>query len=342
MAETPEEQLGAAQTAFDESTAGLTTAQETMDGAKTAWDADEKNEELKTAFSDSEIAFNDLTKSHEGFETTLKDLQLSLKGDDGYWPSDWREKYADGDEKMEKRLARYASPQAAIDAMVSAQNKISSGKMSNILNKDSSPEDIKEYREANNIPEDPKGYSLDMSEGLVVGDDDKAMLKGFLEKAHGSNYTQDNVTSALEWYYGEQDRLQEERYNNDLTFKSAAEDELRKEWGTEYTPNRNLLANYLSADFEEGIGDLIVGARLPDGTMLANHPAILRGFVAKARASNPMGSLVPGSGAKQLESIVDEIATIEARMGDDTWYADKKAQDRYQKLIAARDNVGAK
>jgi hypothetical protein len=340
MADTPEEQLGAAQKSFDDSAAGLVTAQESMDAASAAFKEDEKNEELKTAFTESETSFNGLQKTHTGLETTLKDLQLSLKGDDGYWPTDWREKYADGDDKMEKRLARYASPQAAIDAMVSAQNKISSGNMSLKLTKESTPEDIKEFRTQNSIPEEPKGYSLDMSEGLVVGDDDKEMLKGFLESAHGSNFSQDQVTAGLEWYYGEQERMQQEQYANDLNFKSAAEDELRQEWGVEYTPNRNLMANFLSSDFEEGIGDLIAGARLADGTMLANHPAILRGFVAKARAANPMGALVPGSGAQQLDAIVDEIAALEARMGDETWYKDKKAQDRYMKLVSARDAGG--
>lgn len=337
MAETPnEEQLGAAQDAVNESATALEGLQTSFTEAEEAWKADEENDDLKTAFDNAKVKFDEHTTSHSTLEETLKNLQSQGKE---FWPEDWRKEIAGDDEKLLKRLNRYGSPKAVSEALVAAQDKIASGQMAAKLGENPTDEEIKEYREANGIPENAKDYSLDMSEGLVVGDDDKEMLKGFLDSAHANNYSQDQVTKALEWYYGEQERIQTEMYQNDLQFKADSEDILRQEWGSDYTPNRNLMANYLSTDFGEGVGDLIAGARLADGTMLANHPDILRGFVAKARAANPMGALVPGSGTKQMDSMLDEIAELEKKMEGDDWYKDKKSQERYLKLIEARDKM---
>ena len=272
-----------------------------------------------------------------------------------YWPETWREDYVksitdkDGkpldevaQDKLMKRLSRYASPKASLDAMIAAQNKISSGKLMKTLDKEATSEELADYRSALGIPENPKDYDLTLADGLVIGDEDKARIDEFLVAAHGAHFTPEQVKTGLNWFYAKQEADIVEQYNADVKFHNDAVEELRQEWGGpgEYKANQNLMANYLASDFAEGVDILITGARLPDGRLLGNHPDIVRGFVAKARAANPIGALVPGTGTKQHDALVNEIKEMEGRMRNDpTWHNDKAANDRYMKLVAIRDKV---
>lgn len=334
MADTPDS--GAAWTEAIEAHAEAHSANE-------AFEADNENEDLKTAYETAKQTATEKRAAYDGLFEKVGD-----------WPEDWREKYigsikdsegkeldSEASEKLGKRLQRYASPQAALDAMISAQNKISSGQMTNKLTKDSTPEEVAEWRKENNVPEEAKGYDLSLNEGLVVGEDDKELVNGFLDVAHGVNFSQQQVSAALNWHYKNEESLIAARHEADETHRQAAEEELRAEYGSEYQPNRNLLANYLST-FGEGVAGKIVGARLADGTPFPNDPEIVRSFVSKAREANPAGALVPGTGARQMEAIGDEIDALEKEMGTPEWFKDKKKQDRYVKLVAARDKIKEK
>ena len=60
---------------------------------------------------------------------------------------------------------------------------------------------IGQLREKVGIPEKPGDYDLTLGEGLVVGDDDKESIGEFIGLAHSANYTQEQVTAGLNWYY---------------------------------------------------------------------------------------------------------------------------------------------
>ena len=351
MADTPDD-LGAAEQAFTAAETSFTEAETAYNTSQEAWKADESNEELKTAFTEHETAFNIAKETRDTAKTAFDDLKASANK--GYWPEDWRERYVDkltdkagkplddaAKDKMSKRLARYASPRAMIDAGISAQNKISAGGMIKVPGEDSTPEEIAQYRADMGVPEEAKGYDLTLGDGLVVGDEDKDIVNSFLEVAHEGNYTQEQVSAGLNWYYKNQENMLVDQYESDTKHRANAEEELRTEWGPEYQANRNLMANYLGSDFAEGTAELIVGARLADGTPLGNHPDILRGFVTKARAANPMGALVPGTGTKQHEAMVNEIDVLEKKMGDNGALTGKD-QDRYLKLVSIRDGIPEK
>jgi hypothetical protein len=347
MADTPEQ--GAAQTSFDEAVTGLTTAQEAFTSAETAYKADEGSEELKTAWETTQTGVTTAQTTHDEAKTLLDSFSKQ-----GYWPEDWRDNYistlkdSEGKEldddakgKMLKRLGRYASPQAALDAMVSAQNKISGGELTKPLGKDPSKEELAEYRELNNIPEDAKGYDLALGDGLVIGEEDKDLVANFTEVAHSGNFSQDQVSQALNWYYSNIESQTAEQYESDSKFRQESEESLREEMGPEFQANRNLMANYLDTA-GDGIAEAITGARLPDGSLLANDPGVIRFFVDKAREANPAGALVPGSGTKQMDAINDEITELEKEMGTPEWFKDQKKQERYLALVSARDKVKKK
>ncbi len=351
MADTPEG-LGAAEETFSTAEASFTEAETSFNAAQEAYKADESNEELKTAFTEQEELFKTATETRDTAKTALDELKASSQK--SYWPEDWKERYVDklkdktgkpldeaAKDKMMKRMARYASPRAAMDAMVNAQNKISSGGLVKVPGKDATPEEIAQYRKDTGVPEDVKGYDLALGDGMVIGDEDKELVNGFLKVAHDGNYTQQQVTDGLNWYYQSQEEALAQRYEIDTKFRAAAEEELRLEWGPEYQANRNLMANYLGSDFGGGVAKLITEARLADGTPLGNHPEILRGFVAKARSANPMGALVPGSGTKQAAAAQAQIDELEKKMETDGSLKGKD-QDTYLKLVSARDGIPEK
>ena len=259
------------------------------------------------------------------------------------WPDDWREKAAGGDDKLLKRFARYASPNAALKALVDAQNKISAGIKPAQLAADATPEEVAAWRAEQGIPEAPDKYDLELPGGYVIGEADKEPIGDFLKHAHDAHMRPEQVKSALAWYYENQEKQTQLLAQADAKTFQETEDLLRQEWGGDYRRNVNLAAGVLDAA-PEGVKENLLGARLADGTPLGNHPAVLRWLSSLARELNPVATVVPGSGATAAAAIDNEISALEARMGGDpatrnAYFKDEKAQARYRELVSARAKV---
>lgn len=265
------------------------------------------------------------------------------------WPEDWREKYAaqhGGDPKLLKRLQRYASPQAAIDALFAAQNKISSGELRSALKPDATPEEKAEWREQNGIPAAPSDYKIELPSGLVVGERDKPVVDAFLQRAHDANMPPDQVNKALGFYFEQQEIVAQEQAAFDIGSQQACEDMLREEYGPEYRKNLVAVTELLNG----APGDLtqkLLNGRLEDGTPIGNSPEVIRWLVGMAREMNPIGTLVPGSGSNSMQAAESELSNLRKMMGDrnsEYWKGSdaKKYQDRYRALITATQKVGAR
>lgn len=256
------------------------------------------------------------------------------------WPENWRQSYAKGDDKKLKHLERYASPEAALDAMIAAQNRIRSGELATKLPENPTPEQVAQWRQENGIPESPDKYDLKFDSGLVIGDVDKPFIDDFLKSAHENNMSPSHVKAAIEWWHQNREKQVEARYEADQRATQEAEDTLRAEWGQEYRTNVNRVKALLE-QAPEGVKDKISNARLEDGTPLASDPDTLRFLVGLARDLNPVSSLVPGAGVNVKSAIDDELKTLETKMGNknsDYWkgpFADKN-QQRYRELMDAK------
>ncbi len=259
------------------------------------------------------------------------------------WPDDWREKAAAGDEKQLARLARYASPQAALKALGEAQNRIAAGLKHTPFPADATPEQAAAWRAEAGIPATPEEYDLALPGGYVIGEEDKEPVSDFLKHAHDANMHPEQVKSALNWYYENQEKQVQLQAQADAESFRETEEALRQEWGADYRRNVNLAASMLDAA-PAGVKENLIGARLADGTPLGNHPDVLRWLSGLARELNPLATVVPGSGATAAAAVENEIAAIEARMGGDkatrdAYFKDEKAQARYRELIAVRSKV---
>lgn len=255
------------------------------------------------------------------------------------WGDDWRKNYAGDDEKMAKRLERYASPKAALDALVAAQNKISSGELKSALNPEATDEEKATWRSENGIPDAASDYEISLSSGYVVGEEDQPMVDSFLEDAHSLNLHPSQVNGALEWYFKQQEAQAIEQETVDAGLRQTGEDTLHAEWGTDYRRNLQIATNLLDAA-PEGLKDQIMGARLADGSPLGNNPEALNWLVDMSRQINPIATVVPGSGTNAVQAVESELSNIKSLMGDHSseyWKGPKAEtmQARYRELTTA-------
>lgn len=265
------------------------------------------------------------------------------------WPDNWRELAAKGpdgtvDQKRLSRLSRYTSPNAAIDALIGVQNKISAGEFkSNTPFPDKgTPEQQAQWRADNGIPEAPDKYDTKIAEGHVWGENDVPIINDFLAHAHAKNVPAPAVKAALEWYNQLQEKEVAARADLDKQFARDASDALRQEWGQEYRANVNKITAMLG-----DTADAIFQARGADGVVLGSNPAVLRALANLALEINPAVTLVPGAGANIASAVEDELAQLNKLMADrnsDYWKGPEaaKKQERYRQLLEAKEKLAGK
>ena len=249
----------------------------------------------------------------------------------------WRKAMAGEDEKELKQVERYASPADVWKKARALETRLSSGELRSTLPKDATPEQITAWRAENGIPVAPDKYALKLRDGLVVGEEDKPIVDGFLKAIHSQNLNDAQVSAAVDWYYDEQERQTEARSNMDRDLAKKAEDELRLEWQGDYRRNESMIQNLL-AGAPEGLKDQLMGGRLADGTPIMASPAAKRFFAQLAREINPAGTVVPSGGANVEGSIDDEIAKLTKLAGDrssDYWKGalDTNGETKHQKRL---------
>jgi hypothetical protein len=265
----------------------------------------------------------------------------------GSWPEDWRQLYAKKDEKLAKRLERYSSPEAALDAHLALLNRINSGEFLPKYPKGGSEDEVKKWRSEVGVPEKAEGYELKLKDGTVPGEEDLEMINAFKEVAHTSNYTPDQLNRAVEWYYATKEQETQARYDADEKIREEVEDKLRLEWGTDFRKNKSIIEAYLDTG-PEGTKDKFLGARLSDGTPLASDLEVLRFLSDKAREYNPAITLVPGEGASQIQSIDDELSELKrysaAPKESREWkkYWREGGESRYRELLDAKIKLSRK
>lgn len=258
-------------------------------------------------------------------------------------PLDWaslRDKYAKQDEKLMKRLSRYSSVESALDALVAAQNKISSGAIKAQLSDKATPEQVAEWREQNGIPASPDGYELEIPETADLTEDGKKFVDGFLSAAHKANLQPGAAQTLFNEILEQQSAEAEAKLQQEDANRQVAEEELRSEWGSEYRLNSNLINNLLDTA-PQGVKEEIFGGRLADGTPIAHSTTVMRWLATLAREINPISTVVPGSGESAEKAVQSEMDSLKGMMGDPESPYNKgpnryKLQARFEELVVAQ------
>jgi hypothetical protein len=244
------------------------------------------------------------------------------------------------DEKVLARMQRYASPEAALQALVSAQNRISAGELKPVLGKNPTPEQISEYRTALGIPETADKY--DLGKDLPIPDTEAPLMAKFFAAAHGTHQTPDMVKANVKAWRAIQTEAAEAQFTRDEETKAAGEDTLRAEWGPEFRRNINLVSGLLDGAGAPGVINQLLESRLPNGTKFGNSPDVMKLLVGLALVQNPTGVVVPGGGGDPAGGIREELDKINTARNTDRGAYNKNAtmQARERELITAAQKMG--
>lgn len=226
----------------------------------------------------------------------------------GDWNEKWRELMASGDEKELKQLERYGSPIDVWKKARELERRQSAGELKPALPKKPTPEQLKEWRAAHGVPEDPSGYALpdEAKKGI-----DESIVAEVLKDAHATNQTPEQVKATLDGVRRAAVALAESRAESDIDFQKDAEDELRGEWGTEFRRNISLVHQLLDSTAEPALKEQLLQGRLADGRPIGSHPGMLRMLLGLALQANPAGTLTPGAGADPVKGMREELTKLQ-------------------------------
>ena len=92
----------------------------------------------------------------------------------------------------------------------------------------------------------------------------------------------------------------------------------------------------------EGLFETLNGARLADGTLFGDNPAVMGFLIEQMRELNPLSTVV-GMGSGSAEGLKDEIGKYEKMMRDDPKeYWKQENQERYLKLLQAQEKQASR
>jgi len=270
------------------------------------------------------------------------------------FPDSWRDDLAGPDKAFRRTLDRFDSPAALAKAYKELTTRLSSGDLKSTKPPpgDATPEQLAAWRAEQGLPQNAAAYmeGLQLGDGTVPGEAEQAMLASFAEEAMKGRWTAEQYSQAVGWYFALQDRVAAERDHADAAFKHEASAGLMREWGHDYATNRNAVAQFFDRSFPADFREALLTARLPDGRILANHPAFNRAILDVAKSLNPGGAVLPNASGGGLSGVESRIAEIEGKYmraphGSDPWKSywtgdsGARMQQEYRGLLAAREQT---
>lgn len=274
-------------------------------------------------------------------------LKTKVDGFGNQFPEKWRNLIAGDNAEHLKTLERFATPKALYDSYGALRQKMSSGELRQItpFPDKGTPEDQAAWRTTNGIPAKSEEYLANFKapEGVVLDDDDKAVLGKLSASAHASHLPPAAFNATASWFLAEKKERVEARQDKDSQSFASSEDAMRAEWGPGYRENVARISAFLDIA-PKGIKDAVGNARKADGSPLMHDPDFLRFMVDTARTINPAGVVLPGAGGNLAQSVADEINTIETTMRENRskYDKDEKMQARLRELYGARDKLQGK
>ena len=255
---------------------------------------------------------------------------------------DWRDGIAGDDDKFKSTLQRYDTPLAFGNAHRELNQQLRSGQIKPELPDDPTDDDIKAYREQNNIPLEVGQYLEDLPDGLVVGEDDKDIMLDFLGAMHEINAPREVAHAMVQWYHGFEERQQDAIAALDAEQQIEATDQLRSSdnWGNDFRTNMNLINSLLDQHFGEEAKAQLLNGRFQDGRGFFNDVGVMMGLAQLARQVNDVAPLIAQDPDK-MQSLNDEIMELEKKMADrtsDYWRGPEANQNqaRYRELLDIR------
>lgn len=237
---------------------------------------------------------------------------------------DYANKRATVDGKLDQKLAdktlarlkRFPSLNEALDWAFSSDKKIADGSYKKPPGDKATPEELTAYRELNGIPETPDGFTENLPDGLVLGEEDKPIFDAYAAKIHSVAHKGPTamVQETIKWYNDLVDATEGARQQANVAAKAAVDDEMKAEWGPEYPQNVGMVNAMLEGMPKEAQEELLQST-MPDGSQILNSPNFMRWMAETAKALNMTGSVAP-SGQVDAVGMEQEMADLAKASGD--------------------------
>lgn len=258
----------------------------------------------------------------------------------------FREKLAGGDEGILKALERYKSIDGIAKAFREARNVAKNAKGPMRLPEKPSEDDVKAYREAYGIPDDPKEYPAAFREDYQASDADKEILTGFKEYMHESNADPRAAQAALEWYQDFAQAQQQERDSRLASVAKETQTSLRNEWGGDYDGNIGAVQEFMTAQLGQDGFNRMMDLRLEDGSRLQDDPAFVKMMAQVATDYYGSNAIFNGdieTTAKTVQEQIDELLKLRGGSKEDQEkYFSDATQAKLTGLYAQRDKINAR
>lgn len=246
------------------------------------------------------------------------------------------------DEGLKKSLGRYKTVEALRKGYHDARAAAKKAENAKPLTLSDNPTDdeLKAYREAVGIPEDPKEFPVAFSEEFKGSDEDGVILGSFQEYMHAKAGDPRTAKIAVEWFedfQAEQHQAMNKRLND---VAKQTQNNLRNEWGGEYEGNLNaaqeLMVTQLGQDgFEE-----MMNLRMIDGSRLQDHEAFVKMMAQVGSDYYGGNAIMTGdveTTSRTIQERLDELMAL--RKSDPDKYFSDDVQAKVQKLYAQKGKL---
>ena len=173
--------------------------------------------------------------------------------------------------RNDPNISKFTELEALAKSYVNATRMIGQDKVA-VPNNNSTEDQWNEVYDKLGRPESADKYKLEVKSDVVPLDE--GAIKQFAENAHQLGLNNKQAQGILEFYKNSMESSAQQSKIDTETAQANAEQELRKEWGSNYEANIKKAGSVAKANMNPEILDM----ELKDGTRLGDHPAIIKGF----------------------------------------------------------------
>ena len=173
--------------------------------------------------------------------------------------------------RNDPNISKFTELEALAKSYVNATRMIGQDKVA-VPNNNSTEDQWNEVYDKLGRPESADKYKLEVKSDVVPLDE--GAIKQFAENAHQLGLNNKQAQGILEFYKNSMEGSAQQSKIDNETAQANAEQELRKEWGSNYENNIKKAGSIAKANMNPEVLDM----ELKDGTRLGDHPAIIKGF----------------------------------------------------------------
>lgn len=239
------------------------------------------------------------------------------------------------DYKEEKSLQNFSNMNDFVKSYLHSQKLVGADKIP-VPNKMATDEDWKAVYDRLGRPETPDGYKYNLPKETKL---EESTLKAFSEEAHKLGLLPKQAEGIINYYNSIAEQSEQAATVNEEAARAEAEAELRKEYGPAYdlkiAQARNLATNTFGADF-------LRDTKLADGSVLGNHPQVVRAFADLASKISEDG-IVQGEATsamtvKEIDGEIESLTQPGSAYWDKTHINHRKAVGEVQRLYELKNN----